>query len=650
MIIGLELRHFKTYKGQKYIPITKIDERFSSFIGDNGIGKSSILEALNVLFNDYVEWNINQEARNERGLSEKTRNQPYIMGIFCLPKSKIPSKYRNIFQSINDYLLKEKKEPILKDLLNESKIDDYYILVAGKQKHNGKADTVYFGSYDNEIRTIILKSNGITDEEIKSDNQRTLAKIHKKLDEYVKSVLSFYSYIYIPTEVSISEFSRIEKDDIQKLTGTNIYNEIENIITIKKLNDINNKLSNLIDNNIAKELGSYKFITKNSLKNITMNSLIQKIIEEYFSLRIMVKESENQENIKVENLSSGEKRKALIELSYAFLKTQNYGDKYIILAVDEPEASLNTNARFKQFEDLNAIKNISDNIQTIISTHWYGHLSILNQGVVNLIYKKDEKIAIDSFDLFNLTEKISQLKKHDFKSLPNDISLKSINDLTQSIISSLQTDKPYNWLICEGSSEKIYFDFYFKDLKENKNLRILPVGGFKEVKKIYEHLQLPLKDYSKAIKGKVYCLIDTDKQLFDFSPSEENTSIIFRRILNDNAKTNLVKNNYNITFPTEIEDCLNGEVFKKTIEIFDKNIQEILTDPKNIKDNSKNSYYYFDLRDSDREIIKKFFDKDYGYMKITFAKKYVEEIEKSLLYGVEYEVPSWIDEIKSFFE
>ena len=36
-------------------------------------------------------------------------------------------------------------------------------------------------------------------------------------------------------------------------------------------------------------------------------------------------------------------------------------------------------------------------------------------------------------------------------------------------------------------------------------------------------------------------------------------------------------------------------------------------------------------------------------MKIEFAKKYVEEIEKGLLYGVEYEIP-WIDEIKSFFE
>ena len=109
MIIGLELRHFKIYKGIKYIPIAKINERFSSFIGDNGIGKSSILEALNVLFNDSIEWNINQEAKNQRGLSEKTRNQPYIMGLFCIPKSYVLPKDKQTFQDINDYLLREKK-------------------------------------------------------------------------------------------------------------------------------------------------------------------------------------------------------------------------------------------------------------------------------------------------------------------------------------------------------------------------------------------------------------------------------------------------------------------------------------------------------------------------------------------------------------
>lgn len=606
---------------------------------------------MDVLFND-AEWNINLEAKNERGLSEKTRNQPYILGLFCIEKDKVKnSTVKKVFEDVTNYLFENKKDTLGVDtLITEECINDYYILIAGKQYNKSKSDSPFFGSFDTEIRPIILKSTDITDEDIKSSNQRTQTKIRKKYDEYLKAVLSLYSYIYIPTEVSISEFSRIEKNDIQKLTGTNIYLEIEKIITKSKLADINKRLADMIDNNIAKELDNYKFETKTSLKNITMNSLIQKIIEEYFSLRVMVKESIKKEYVNVENLSSGEKRKALIELSKAFLKTQVNNSKFIILSVDEPEASLNTKARFKQFEDLNTIKNISNNIQTLISTHWYGHLSIVSRGMVNLISRKDNKIEINSYNLFNLTEKLNQDKKNDFQNLPNDITLKSINDLTQSMISSLQADNPYNWLICEGSSEKFYFDIYFKELIENNNLRILPVGGFREVKKIYEHLVLPLKDYRDSIKGKVYCLIDTDKLKFDFNPLEDNNSILFRRLLNDNNITKLVKNNNNINTPTEIEDCLDGKAYVETLKEYDNEfIKNILDDPKNIKDESMNSYYYFDLRETDRQKIKDFFDEDNGYRKIDFAKKYITVLGKKRSYGVDYPVPQWIEEIQDFF-
>ena len=604
-----------------------------------------------MLFNE-AEWNINQEAKNERGLREETRNQPYLLGIFCIEKTRVKNKsIKEVFENVTNYLLENKKTSTpFNQLLKIENIDDYYVLIAGKQKNISKGDTVFFGSYDKEIRSVILKSTDITEADRKSNDQRTKAKIRRKYDEYLKDVLSLYSYIYIPTEVSISEFSRIEKNDIQKLTGTNVYLEIEKIITKTKLNDINRKLADLIDNNIAKELHSYKFETKTTLKNITMNSLIQKIIEEYFSLRIMIKESNKNEKIYVENLSSGEKRKALIELSKAFLKTQRNNDQYIILSIDEPEASLNTRARFKQFEDLNDIKNISNNIQTIIATHWYGHLSILSRGIVNLIHKKDDKLEINSYDLFNLTERLNQDKKKDFKSLPNDITLKSINDLTQSIISSLQAENPYNWLICEGSSEKIYFDKYFKDLVEDNNLRILPVGGFSEVKKIYEHLVLPLKDYREYIKGKVYCLIDTDKLKFDFNPLENNQSIVFRRLLNDENKTKLVKNNHNINTPTEVEDCLDGKAYIATLKQYNHDdINMILKDKDNIKDEKNNSYYCFDLRDTDRKRLKDFFDEDNGYRKIDFAKKYIAILDKKTSYGVDYPIPSCIEDIKSFF-
>ena len=57
MIVGLFLRYFKTYQGINYIPLSD-EDRFCGVLGDNGVGKSSILEALDVFFNDKA-WNFN---------------------------------------------------------------------------------------------------------------------------------------------------------------------------------------------------------------------------------------------------------------------------------------------------------------------------------------------------------------------------------------------------------------------------------------------------------------------------------------------------------------------------------------------------------------------------------------------------------------
>lgn len=649
MILGLELRHFKTYKGQKYIPISTYNERISSFIGDNGIGKSSILEALDVLFN-HREWNINLEAKNERGLSEATRNQPYLMGVFLIEQNKIKdSKLKELYKELTAFILSKQNDKsqilaLVKDLIDKVDFNDaYFVVPIGKQYNNNRIDSAYFGTYDKEIKKIIRETNNIDENSLNEQQQRTVLKVERLYENYLKDTLDLYSYIYIPTEVDISEFSRIEKVDIQKLTGKNIYEEIEKIISTTSLSQINNKLEELVTN-ISNELYDYQFDTKTRLKNIQMQSLVSKIIEEFFSLRVLVKESSNKEKIDVKYLSSGEKRKALIELSKAFLMTQKRDDKYLIFAVDEPEASLNTRARFKQFEELKNIKKINGNIQILISTHWYGHLSIQGEGFVHLLHEKNNNIEIETYDLFNVREKINQLKKKKVKDLPNDITLKSINDLTQSIISSLQTESPYNWLICEGSSEKIYFEFYLKDLIETKNLVVLPVGGASEVKRIFEHLELPLKDYKESVKGKIFCIIDTDVEKFNFEPNKNIEKLVFKRLLNNENLTNLKENNFNINTPTEIEDCLEGKVFIEVLKQYEHEaINKILEDEKNIKDINLNSYYCFNLREDDKKVIKDFFDEDYGYRKIDFAKKYILKAkEKSL-------TPSWIEEIKSFF-
>ncbi|WP_417655711.1 hypothetical protein, partial [Pseudoalteromonas atlantica] len=51
MIIGAFLRYYKTYQGINYIPITD-EDKFCGLVGDNGIGKSSVLESLDTFFNE----------------------------------------------------------------------------------------------------------------------------------------------------------------------------------------------------------------------------------------------------------------------------------------------------------------------------------------------------------------------------------------------------------------------------------------------------------------------------------------------------------------------------------------------------------------------------------------------------------------------
>ncbi len=59
MILGLYLRHLKVYKGINFIPIGM--KNFVSYLGENGSGKSSILESFNAFFN-FKKYSINKLA------------------------------------------------------------------------------------------------------------------------------------------------------------------------------------------------------------------------------------------------------------------------------------------------------------------------------------------------------------------------------------------------------------------------------------------------------------------------------------------------------------------------------------------------------------------------------------------------------------
>ncbi|MDP2103355.1 MAG: AAA family ATPase, partial [Candidatus Gracilibacteria bacterium] len=381
-------------------------------------------------------------------------------------------------------------------------------------------------------------------------------------------------------EANTEEITRIEKQEMQDLLNNDIKNTIKEAITQTKLDEINRNLDTFI-NTINDRLSGYAYKPKGLRKNILMPDLIEKIIEVYFSKRILTKAGfikSTDVDVPADVLSSGEKKKALIDLASVLLTNpDNKFNKNIILGIDEPEASLHVSSCFEQFEKL---KKIGNKNQILITTHWYGFLPILGEGIANFLYKKiddqeNEVVLTESYDLLNYREKIKQDSESSKNELPHDYYLKSINDLVQSIFYSIQDGNSYNWIICEGLSEKKYFEFFFQDQIKNNNLIILPVGSGKWVVKLFKYLYLPISENkSQRINGKIFCLIDTDSNSFGKGIENNGCDITgilkIQRLANKNdEKTSLMKVNQGGGLTeVEIENALNPIIFYQTIMHF----------------------------------------------------------------------------------
>lgn len=91
MLVGVFLRFFKTYKNARYIPFTIDDlNKFNLFIGQNGAGKSSILESLDYFFNnrDFI-YNTNQN-----------KNDAFVAPLFMIKKNELKKFDREVQEII----------------------------------------------------------------------------------------------------------------------------------------------------------------------------------------------------------------------------------------------------------------------------------------------------------------------------------------------------------------------------------------------------------------------------------------------------------------------------------------------------------------------------------------------------------------------
>lgn len=572
MILGAILRNYKCYLGIHYISFYDREKNnLNVIIGNNGVGKSTILEAMDSFFNEGTSWIVNSDASNKDSsvgvvlLIEKDKLNPVldvkeqkIVNLISEAYWQLDMKSNSTYEK-NYHIFFKQRENI------STKRETHYLIIVGK-KYNDHL--LNFLSFENYI------SDSIKEISKKTTDPIVLSAINKTVD--------FYSYLYIPVETTISDFLRLETEEMQVLADKNLKNVISKALTDKRITRtternrkkkisvidiINEKLEEYIEQiqeEIQKIDKSYDFKPeKRQSTKLTPNHIANVIIDTYYSRRKLKLNKKP-----ISDLSSGEKRRALIDILYVFLR-KNDIERNLIIAIDEPETSLHISKCYNQFRKIQDIA-IKYNQQLFITTHWYGSLPILKYG--NLIHIDSEQTQ----SLFNLENYFEERGSH-----PDDINLKSFFDLAASIISAYRNSN-YHWILVEGIEDKLYLEYYL----EGENIQIIPLSGCGNVKKVYEYLYTPMSNKKQEIPNtsdpKILCIVDTDNQnsQINVDSSTKNKLLRIGRWNEDTLKHQIELKRIedpNI-IPTEVEEILEPELFyntlKECIEKYGSNIEQ----------------------------------------------------------------------------
>lgn len=632
MLVGLFVRGIKVYSNINFIPFLAlngdypvIEHNFVSYIGANGSGKSSILEALDCFFN-VKSYNVNKGVTTSDCKKENNKF-PFVVPIFLLDKSKTKVKDNELLNEFSEYLWnidKISKEWIdFLNIRNKLKLlgfrNNYHLFIGGERLDENKTRQVYFPPFVDKFQVNLSNIN------------------------IIGEIKEAYSYVYLPVEAEVESFTKLETNEMQKLIGKTLKDKIGAVLKDStKINQINKNLDDFLDTlkqsfeTFEKnELYQYKSISPRK-HNITKTHLIDKIIEAYFETKVLYRG-----NKRVSELSAGEKRQALIAVATAFLQESGEIDKNVIVAVDEPESSLHASLCYEQFEKLHKISSMA---QVLITTHWYGFLPIIDYGHAHFLNKDNDnnKVSFESYALYNYKTQVKNSIEQSHNKTPVDFHLKSHYDLVQSIYHSLAAKNPYNWLLVEGITDKMYLEFFLtKETLLELNLKILPLGSFKHVKQIFEFLKLPLEEFVRDSKGRVFCLIDTDNPKLEIIDDNDLPNLVFRRLChNETSDTvSLLKINRGNTAKTDIEQCLNPIIFKQTYDTF--NNQEYYKEIK-IKNEKGNTNFAKNLNAINE--LSDFFGSNKN--KFSFCEKYIE-IFKSQENYKDF-VPAWVNLIENF--
>ena len=225
MIIGLFQRNFKIYKNTKYIPFgTNQKEMFNLFIGQNGVGKSSILEALNCYFK-HSEFIYHANTN---------KHEAFVAPLFLIKKENLSDYAKDvqlIIPIISNFLLTLKKEQDSNFQVYENFFKQQPFLKTLSETHYIFINALSPQSEDYE--KCFITFNSMIRDEIKKEVKSDVAWYKKTIEQFKTDIYKNYSFLYIPVETSIDDFLKLESKGMQELMSENVKQKISETLNQK---------------------------------------------------------------------------------------------------------------------------------------------------------------------------------------------------------------------------------------------------------------------------------------------------------------------------------------------------------------------------------------------------------------------------------
>jgi predicted ATP-dependent endonuclease of OLD family len=237
MIIATIVRNLKTYVGINYVPIT-YGQSFCGLVGNNGIGKSSVLEALDSFFNSRP-WNFNVVTKK----SGFTTTRPHIVPVFMVTIDGNKLDNYDLAKRYSDYVWELEEADIHSQNRDQFKTFSEQLSII-KREHTKETTLILpIGySYDNVPNLSLFNTKKLV-ELFNLEYDKSIQQIQdedlKQFEPLILELKNQFEYIYIPKDIDPENFTQLETKEIQSLMGETLTEIVEKCVPQGKIQEIN---------------------------------------------------------------------------------------------------------------------------------------------------------------------------------------------------------------------------------------------------------------------------------------------------------------------------------------------------------------------------------------------------------------------------